>query len=320
MEKLMWIFLIFILASCVFFVLASRISRKKRISERASYFIPVAADTEKSVEAKQKKRASNKVIETTAKLFHGVRFSEKTEIMLVQAGSTLKVEEFFVYRLICSVVAAFLSILLDLGVLISIGALVVGYLVPQLYMKNKRKKRLQILPLQLIDTLGIISNSMRAGFSFMQAMQLAGKEMPDPLGPEFERAVREAGLGIPLEKVFEDMSKRLPNKELEVVLQAITAQRKSGGNLAQLLETMEDTIRGRVRILGEMKTLTSQGRMSSWVITLLPVGLGLYLHFINPDYFSDMIHHPIGIGMLVIAGTSVLIGWFLIQKIIQIEV
>lgn len=154
----------------------------------------------------------------------------------------------------------------------------------------------------------------------MQAMQLVGKEVPDPLGPEFDRVVRQAGLGVPLEDVFEELAERLPNKELEVVIQAILAQRRSGGNLAELLETMEDTIRGRVRILEELNTLTAQGRMSSWIITLLPVGLGLYLSIVNREYFAPMLEHPLGWTMLFIASVSIIIGWAFIQKIIRIEV
>jgi tight adherence protein B len=187
-------------------------------------------------------------------------------------------------------------------------------------MKRKRKKRLAYVNYQLIEVLGMMANSMRAGFSFMQAMQLVGKEIPDPLGPEFERVIRQAGLGVPLEDVFEEMEKRLPNKELEVVIRAILAQRRSGGNLAELLETMEETIRGRVRILEELNTLTAQGRMSSWIITLLPVALGLYLALVNREYFAPMLEHPLGWAMLFIASVSIIIGWVVIQKIIRIEV
>ncbi len=187
-------------------------------------------------------------------------------------------------------------------------------------MKQKRTKRLNLLSYQLIETLGMMANSMRAGFSFMQAMQLAGKEMPAPLGPEFERVVRESGLGVPLEQVLLDLANRLPNKELEVVVQAILSQRKSGGNLAELMEKMEDTIRGRVRILEELNTLTAQGKMSSWIITLLPVCLGLYLNFMSKDYFSPMLEHPLGWMMIFISAISLILGWILIQKIIRIEV
>jgi tight adherence protein B len=199
-------------------------------------------------------------------------------------------------------------------------AILIVFILPKFVIKKKSKKRLQLSSQQLIDVLGMMANSMRAGFSFMQAMQLVGKEVPDPLGPEFDRVVRQSGLGIPLEEVFEELVERLPNKELEVVVRAILAQRKSGGNLADLLETMEETIRGRVRILEELKTLTAQGKMSSWIITLLPVGLGLYLAMMNREYFGPMLEHPLGWAMLSVCVISNFIGWLFIQKIIRIEV
>lgn len=197
---------------------------------------------------------------------------------------------------------------------------IIGFFVPKYFINRIRNKRLNLLSSQLIEALGMMANSMRAGFSFMQAMQLVGKEVPDPLGPEFDRVMRQTGLGIPLEDVFEELVDRLPNNELEVVVQAILAQRKSGGNLAELLETMEETIRGRVRILEELKTLTAQGRMSSWIITLLPIGLGLYLALVSKDYFTPMLKHPLGWALLIVAGAGNILGWILIRKIIKIEV
>jgi tight adherence protein B len=213
-----------------------------------------------------------------------------------------------------------LSFILDLPLFILFLFFIGGLYLPYLYLINKRKKRLSLLSYQLIETLGMMANSLRAGFSFMQAMQLTGRELPDPLGPEFDRAVREVGLGKPIEEVFESLVNRLPNKELEVVIRAILAQRKSGGNLAELLETMEETIRGRVRILDELKTLTAQGKMSAWVITLIPPGLAVYLYVVNPEYFKPMLNHPLGVLMLSIGSISIILGWLLIQKIIKIEV
>jgi tight adherence protein B len=249
-----------------------------------------------------------------------MRFSQKTQGYLVQSGSLLKPEEFFVIRL--------LSALTCTGLLYGIGlpwygllpTLLIGFIIPAIYMKTKAQKRIKLLSYQLVEALGTMSNSMRAGFSFVQTMQLIGKEMPDPLGPEFDRAVREIGMGVPMEDVFQRLLERLPNKELEVVIQAILAQRKSGGNLAQLMDTMEDTIRGRIRILEELKTLTAQGKLSSWIITALPVVMGIYLYFVSPDYLEPMLTNPLGLFLLGAGVISLFIGWFFIQRIVRIEV
>lgn len=237
-----------------------------------------------------------------------------------EAGSGLKPEEFFALRILAAVGMGMFTAFLGLPWYLTLLAVFIGFAFPKYSMKRKRKKRLARVNHQLVEVLGMMANSMRAGFSFMQAMQLVGKELPDPLGPEFDRVVRQAGLGVSLEDTFQELVERLPNKEMEVVVRAILAQRRSGGNLAQLLETMEETIRGRVRILEELNTLTAQGRMSSWIITLLPVGLGLYLALVNREYFAPMLEHPLGWTMMFVASVSIIIGWAIIQKIIRIEV
>ena len=303
----------------LFYLFFSALWKNKRLEQRINDYIPVSK--EKVVEAERNKgKQGNSLITAGSKLFKGVRFNPKTERELEQAGMSLKVEEFFAIKLFVSFGLVLFTLVLGFHWLFIGVTYFIGLFLPNLYVKSKRKKRLSLLAPQLVEALGSMSNSMRAGFSFLQAMQLIGKEMPDPVGPEFERVVREVGLGIPLEEVLEDLLERMPNKELEVMIQAIIAQRKSGGNLAELLETMEETIRGRIRIQEELKTLTSQGKMSSWVITLIPVALALYLYVVSPDYFQPMVQHPLGIAMLVVGAISIFIGWFFIQKIIRIEV
>jgi tight adherence protein B len=320
MEDLIWIAGIFLGAACIFYLAASILTKKKQLEKRLDQLFTGSPSLRGEVAERKKQSFLQKMVSGIAGAFKGVQFSRKTRMFLLQAGSSLKPEEFLAVKFVSAGAAGAFLWILQLHWTFGMTGLLIGYLLPGIYMKHKRKKRLRLLPTQLIDTLGMMANSMRAGFSFIQVMQLVGKEMPAPIGPEFERAVREAGLGVPMERVFEEMLERLPNKELEVSLQAIIAQRKSGGNLAELLETMEDTIRGRVRILGELNTLTSQGKLSSLVITLLPVGLGLYLYLVDPGYFSPMIEHPLGISMMVLAVLLVMSGWLLIQKILRIEV
>ncbi|MEH7374836.1 type II secretion system F family protein [Neobacillus drentensis] len=257
---------------------------------------------------------------SVANIFKNVQFSESTQKILLEAGSKLKPEEFFALRILVPAGSGIIAGFIGLPWYLITIIVIFGFIIPINIMKQKRRIRLARVNIQLIEVLGTMANSMRAGFSFMQAMQLVGKEIPDPLGPEFDRVVRQAALGVPIDDVFEELVKRLPNKELDVVVRAILAQRKSGGNLAELLETMEETIRGRVRILEELNTLTAQGRMSSWIITLLPVALGLYLGLLNWEYFSPMFHHPLGWMMIFVGAIADIIGWVIIQKIIRIEV
>lgn len=320
MSKGLILIVVFIYSMSLFFLFLKKRSSNKRINRRVIQFIPTEMNESAEEPVVTKIRIEKKVIGAFAKLLLGNPFSKRSEKLLEQAGSRLKSEEFLVVQILFGIVAFIFSLLTGLYWIVGLILGMIGFGIPHYYMVYRQKKRMQTLSFQLIETLGMMANSLRAGFSFMQAMQLVGKELPDPLGPEFERAVREVGLGVPLEDVFEGLIKRLPNKELEVVIRAILAQRRSGGNLAELMETMEETIRGRIRVLEELKTLTAQGRMSSWVITLLPVALGLYFYKMSPAYFSPMLDHPLGWGLLAMGSISIIIGWFVIQKIIKIEV
>ncbi|WP_203556717.1 type II secretion system F family protein [Bacillus sp. B15-48] len=312
---------IFLLSSLLSYLFLVKALKRKRIESRMKSFLPAGIEEEvEQQEVEQKQSPLKGLFFTASRLFQHLRFSKRTEKLLLEAGSSLKPEEFFVVRVVVFVLAGLVAFISGFAWYILGIASVIGYLLPTMLMKRKRDKRLKLLSTQLVESLGMMSNSMRAGFSFMQAMQIVAKEMPDPIGPEFDRVIRQAGLGVPLDEVFTEMVNRLPNKELEVVVRGILAQRKSGGNLAALMETMEETVRGRIRILEELNTLTAQGRMSSWVITLLPVGMGFYLALMNRDYFAPMLEHPLGLVMLSIAAISIMIGWFFIQKIIKIEV
>jgi tight adherence protein B len=312
--------IIFIVASGLMFLFLRGYSYKNRIKKRIDEFLPLSLVEEETGKIEKKTPVITRFLLSIAMIFKNVQFNRTTEKLLLEAGSKLKAEEFFALRLLAAISVGLFLALLGLQWYFCTAVAIIGYSIPKYFMKQKRKKRIKISSYQLIEILGMMANSLRAGFSFMQAMQLVGKEVTDPLGPEFERVVRQAGLGIPLDEVFEELVERVPNKELEVVVRAILAQRRSGGNLAELLETMEETIRGRVRILEELNTLTAQGRMSSWIITLLPVGLGLYLALVNREYFSPMLEHPLGWAMLSVCAVSILLGWFFIQKIIRIEV
>ncbi|MCA0987536.1 type II secretion system F family protein [Guptibacillus algicola] len=319
MNEIIQLGVLFFIFSITFYFITTKWKKRKKANTRINDFVPVGS---KVVEEKseEKKQVLKPLIMKLSHLFNGIKFSKETEIKLQQAGSTLKVEEFFVVRLLLATAAPILLFILSFPWYLCLLSVIIGFVAPERYMVNKARKRNKQLSYQLVEALATMSNSLRAGFSFVQTMKLIGKEMPDPIGPEFDRSVREIGMGIPVEEVFQNLITRLPNKELEVVIQAILAQRKSGGNLAQLMDNMEETVRGRIRILEELNTLTAQGKLSSWVITALPIVLTLYLYFVSPDYFQPMIDYPLGWVLLSAGTVSLLLGWFIIQKIVRIEV
>ncbi|WP_169525182.1 type II secretion system F family protein [Pseudalkalibacillus hwajinpoensis] len=319
MNDLVVIVTLLLIFTIIFYFVSNRLVRNRQTKKRIDTFIPLSASTEE-VEQVQNNKLLKRFVSSVSRFFEGMKLSSKTKQMLEQAGSSMKEEEFLVVRLFSALGASVSLFLIGIPWYGAIPAAFIGFVIPSSYMKSKRRKRVKLLSYQLVEALGTMSNSMRAGFSFLQTMQLIGKEMPDPIGPEFDRAVREIGMGIPMEDVFTSLLARLPNKELEVVVQAILAQRKSGGNLAQLMDTMEETIRGRIRVLEELKTLTAQGKLSSIIITALPLLMALYLYVVSPTYFEPMLTSPLGMFLLVSGSISLLIGWVLIQKIVRIEV
>jgi tight adherence protein B len=209
------------------------------------------------------------------------------------------------------------------GILAAIGAL----FVPRLYLGFEQRKRLRNFDNQLGDMLNLVVNGLRAGYSPMQALESVGRELPPPISIEFHRVVQEIQLGLPQEAALANLTRRVPSADLDFVVTAMNVQREVGGNLAEILDNISHTIRERVRIKGEIQTLTAQGQITAWVITLLPIGLGLFLWIINRSYMNNFFGPPImfglpicGLAMIVTALVMISTGFAIVQKIVDIEV
>jgi len=311
------LFVMVILFCVSFYFVFSNLARKSNLNRRTNEYITVKIEEEAKIE---KQSFGKSYVSTLSKAFRWVPYAEKTITRLQQAGSDMTPAEFFALRFSAAGISAIIVYFLNWHWLFMLAGFLIGFYIPLFFIIRQRKKRLALLTYQLVETLGTMANSLRAGFSFMQAMKMMSEEMPDPIGPEFGRVVRETRLGIPLEDALKNLVERLPNTELEVIVQAIIAQRESGGNLVELLLVMEETIRGRVRVLEELNTLVAQGKLSSWIITGLPVGLVVFINFSKPDYLSVMFEHPLGWLLTIGAVISMFIGWLIIQKVIKIEV
>jgi tight adherence protein B len=151
-------------------------------------------------------------------------------------------------------------------------------------------------------------------------MEAVAKELPPPIAIEFARVVREIGLGLSNEQAMNNMLRRIQSDDLDLMITAINVQHEVGGNLAEILEVIGFTIRERVRIKGEIRVLTAQGMMSGYVISFLPIVLGLILYLMNPDYISNMFQEFCGWIMIGVAVTGIVTGFIAIQKIVRIEV
>lgn len=246
-------------------------------------------------------------------------WSRKVEHRLIQAGIPLKSSEFLVICLGAALAGAVLGMVGSRVLGAVIGGLA-GYMVPFLFLKIKIRRRAKAFNDQLGDTLILIANALRTGYSFMQAIEMVSREMLPPISVEFGRTLKEMNLGIPTEDAMSNMAKRIDSDDLDLVITAVLIQRQVGGNLAEVLDSIANTIRERIRIKGEIKTLTAQGRMSGVIVSLLPVVLLLALRLINPGYVNILFTHPTGQFMLGTAIAGQLLGIIAIQKIVNIEV
>lgn len=241
------------------------------------------------------------------------------EIQLIRASFPLSPKEFSRFRLIATVLVFFVFAFLAKNFILAIAFSAMVFMLPMIYIKFAIEKKKQVFETQIPIALSLIRNSVDAGFSFMQAIEVVATEMEAPISEEFSRVLHEASVGKDIEVALMNMNERVLSDELKLVVVAVLIQRQVGGNLGEILEIILETIKDRIQIKGEIKTLTSQGRMSSMIICALPIVLGIIMYFINPTYMGPLITTPIGQAMLGVAAFMIFMGAFIINKIVKID-
>jgi len=276
------------------------------------------------VQAQEKKAAKKerREIDPFATLSSDVadkRFASRVQRDLARADLRLRVAEYYYIRVGLALgLAAVLFVLRDpLSALV--GALL-GYFVPRIWVGRRIGGRLNAFNKQLPDTITLLSNSLRAGSSFLQSIELVSRESPAPMGSEMGRVVREVNLGLGMEEALANMVRRIKSDDLDLMVTAIGVQQQVGGNLAEILDTIAFTIRERVRIKGEIRTLTAQGRYSGYLVAFLPIGIMITLNFFNPEFMQPLFTELIGQALLGLGAIMMAIGFFAIQKITDIKV
>ena len=205
--------------------------------------------------------------------------------------------------------------------------MLIGFMLPRFWLNRRKNGRLNAFNKQLPDTITLIANALRAGSSFLQAIELVVRESRPPISVEFSRVIREVNLGLPFEQALENMVRRVRSDDLELMATAINIQHTVGGNLAEILDSIAYTIRERIRIKGEIRTLTAQQRLSGYVVGFLPIGLAGFLFIAAPGFMDPMFANPpaiaglpAGVVILLFGGFMMFIGFMLIRKIVDIEV
>ncbi|HYE84540.1 MAG TPA: type II secretion system F family protein [Clostridia bacterium] len=250
----------------------------------------------------------------------GSRYKERIEIQLVQAHLPLKPEEYIAINILVLFAAASAFLILTESLAAAAAGGLLAACVPEFFVRSRKKRIIHKIDQQLPDTIALVSNTLKSGYSFIQAIDTAARELPPPISLEFRQILKEINLGENTEKALESLSKRVQSQDLELIIIAVLIQRQIGGNLSEVLDNISETIRSRIKIKGEIRILTAQGRVSGFIISFMPAALGAVLYLINPSYISVLFEYPAGLAMLILAACMQGIGIYLIRRIIRIEV
>jgi tight adherence protein B len=221
---------------------------------------------------------------------------------------------------ICCVLPAYLVYLRSGSLIFSMLFGILFGAAPFVYVLQKRRRRFDKFEQELPEALDLMVSSLRAGNSLVSALRLIAFESPAPIGPEFRICFEEQNYGLELRGAMENLVARVPIQDLRIVVTAILIQKESGGNLAEVLDKTSYVIRERFRLKRQVRVHTAQGRLTGWILTLLPVVLGIGLYFISPETISLLWTRAIGLKLLYAAGIMTITGGLIIRKIVNMEV
>lgn len=239
---------------------------------------------------------------------------------LMQADLKLNATEYGLLVLSVTILGALLGFSISGQPISGLVAGTISFLGPGLFVTWRKAKRRREFANQLVDVLMQIVGSLRSGYSLVQSMDTVAKQVPPPAGDEFLRVVREVQLGQPLAVALAHLAERIHNEDLVMVITAINVNQQVGGNLAEILETSAETIRERVRIKREIQVLTAQQTISGYVLVALPITLGAILMIINPTYQMRLFTPGITLCIPIGAALGIVIGFFAMRRIVDIEV
>jgi tight adherence protein B len=324
-------FTILIIAGCaligaVLLIVAVLLSRKERaqVGERLAHVVGYEAPAQTRADLRAR------VNEAVDKTERGSRVGRD----LARADLKLTAGEFFLLKFGSAVVMALAGAVLSslaMGRWVVLGAVasalvggVVGSFFPDFYVKLRIRRRVSKFNNGLADIIAMLASSLRSGYSLLQAIDLVAREGSGPISSEFRRVVQEVGLGLSTEAALANLLRRVPSDDLDLMITAINIQHEVGGNLSQILDSIATTIRERVRIKGEIRTLTAQGRISGYVITALPVALAIFLVTTNPGYMEPIFTFGFPpeawCCLPVTSSFMIVIGYFAIMKIVNIDI
>lgn len=297
-------------------------SRSRRALARRMRYYAGDLDNPQDI-PKERKTLSERLmglLRSGGKLLSNIRHARGLDSKMQKAGIPLLGTEFLLVMGISFFLTIVVSYIISKKWYVGVLLAIVVVMAEWIYVLLKIDRREAAFTNQLGDCLMMVANAMRAGFSFLQAMDLVSKEMEPPMSTEFQHVMRDISLGATVERALDDMDQRVSSSDFSLVVTAVLIQQQVGGDLAHILDTISGTIQDRIRMRREVRTLTAQGRMSGWVLAALPFALGALISVTNPSYIEPLFTERIGQMAIAFAIILVLIGFLVIQRIVDIDV
>jgi len=245
---------------------------------------------------------------------------KKLDLMVQQANVAQPVGLFVLLSLLLVILTLYFSNITIKNMLVSAGVACVSSTIPWIYLLRKRKKRIEKFISQLPEGVQLISRAMRAGHAFSTGLQLAASEFEDPLGTEFEYVIDQINFGVPTAEALKTLARRMDCEEAKFFAVSVILQRETGGNLAEILDTLADLIRERFKLRGKIRTLSAEGRISAIGLICMPILVTIVLYFLNREYILFLLEDPVGRIMTLVALSMMTIGVLVIRRMINFEI
>ncbi|MCC2955095.1 type II secretion system F family protein [Massilia sp. IC2-477] len=266
---------------------------------------------------KQRPYSRNAVFD---RLLHRLGLANRIDALLVQAGVAISVAQFLAWSVGCMAAVSLLALSWPLPLAARVLLAVLGLAAPWMLVRRARTRRLIHIERQLPEAADFIARALRAGHSFSNVLQIVGNELPEPLSGEFRIAREEINYGVPINEALHAMAARIPLTDLRYLIIAVLIQRDSGGNLAEILGNISQIIRARLKLVAHVRVLSAEGRMSAWILGLLPFAVAGMMLLTNPQYLSLLWTDPLGVRMLWYAAAMLVFGFVWLRKIIRIRI
>lgn len=244
----------------------------------------------------------------------------RLQLLFVQSGSPMSVGAFCVFSAGTGVATGILMLLFMGSLLPAVAGAILGSFLPYFHIRRKRAQRIARFEEQFPDAVDLLGRAIRAGHPFTSGLKMVADEMRDPVAGEFRQVFEEQKFGMPVKDSLLGLAERIGLPDVRMFVTAVLIQREVGGNLAEILDKISATVRERFVLRRQVNTYTAQGRMTGYLLSGLPIGIGFIVYLLNPEYIMVMFHHPAGRVMLGVSAAMQVLAYTVINKIVTIDI